>query len=86
MGKPAKHIITYAELLEKIQDLLACYPTECRNIHIDSIEVNLEQVDGANWHVTRHRRSGIDNDWAECWGKILPELRLLRSSYDVVKD
>lgn len=85
MSKLTKQIIPYAELLEKIQGLLVCYP-ECRNIHFDSIEVYLEQVDGANWHVTRHRRSGSDNDWPECWEKIVAEIRHLRSCYDVAKE
>ncbi len=85
MNKPAKQVISYNELLEKIQGLLACYP-ECRNIHIDSVEVYLEQVDGANWHVTRHRRSGNDHDFPECWEKIVSAVRNLRSCYDVVKE
>ncbi len=85
MSKPAKQTILYTELLEKIQGLLVCYP-ECRNIHIDSIEVYREKVDGANWHITRHRRSGHDHDWPECLEKIVAEIRHLRECYDVVKD
>lgn len=45
MTKATKQIIPYAELLEKVQSVLACYP-ECRNIHIDEIQVHQEQIDG----------------------------------------
>ena len=82
MAKPAKQIISYAELLEKVQSLLVCYP-ECRNIHIDGIEVYKERLDGANWHVATYRRSGDDNDLTACREKIVAEIRLLRASYDV---
>lgn len=82
MSKPAKQFLPYAELLEKVQSLLVCYP-ECRNIHIDGIQVYSEQVDGANWHITNYRRSGDDNDLTACREKIVAEIRLLRASYDV---
>ena len=85
MRKPAKQIIPYTELLEKIQSLLVCYQ-ECRNIHIDGITVHREQIDGANWNVIGHRHSGDDHDWPECRGKIVAEIRHLRECYDVVKD
>lgn len=85
MSKPVKQIIPYDELLEKVQSLLACYP-ECRDIHIDGIEVYQEQIDGANWRVTRYRRSGDDNDFPECREKIVSEIRHLRACYDVAKD
>ena len=79
----AKRNIPYAELLEKVQGVLAFFPKECRNLHIDSLEVYREPVDGANWHVARYRRSGDDHDMEECREKILKELRTLRESYDV---
>lgn len=85
MNKPAKQVISCNDLLEKLQGLLVSYP-QCRNIHIDGIEVYREQVDGANWDVTRHRRSGNDHDWPECREKLVPEIRNLRSCYDVVKE
>ena len=81
MNKPAKQIIPYAELLEKVQNLLVCYP-QCRNIHIDALDVYREQVDGANWHVTRYRRSGDDHDWPSCWEAIVADIRHLRTCYD----
>lgn len=81
--KSAKKIIPYAELLEKIQALLACYPQECRNIHIDRIQVYHEQTDGANWKIISYRCSGVDNDLTECREKIASEIRLLRKCYDV---
>jgi len=82
VAKPAKQSIPYAELLEKVQSLLVCYP-ECRNIHVDGIEVYQERVDGANWRITTYRQSGDDNDLAACREKIVAEIRLLRASYDV---
>ena len=83
MNKRAKEVIPYAELLAKVQGLLVCYP-ECRDIHIDAIAVHQEQVDGANWHISTFRRSGDDNDLPACQEKIVTEIRLLRSIYDVV--
>lgn len=82
MNKPAKQVIPYNYLLGKVQGLLVGIDG-CRNLHIDSLDVYQHQVDGANWHVTRHRRSGDDNDWPGCWEAILPEVRHLRSIYDV---
>jgi hypothetical protein len=81
--KRPKQKLPYAELLAKVQGLLAIYPKECRNIHIDGLQVYPEQVDGANWHVTMYRRSGDDNDLSECREKIAAELRILREAYDV---
>lgn len=85
MAKREKQTIPYDELIKKIQGLLACYPEECRNIHIDGVEVYREQVDGANWRVTGYRRSGDEHDWDACWHKIVAEIRVLREAYDVVK-
>lgn len=82
MTTAPKPIISYAELLEKVQSLLVCYP-ECRNIHIDGIVVHQEQVDGANWHINTFRRSGDDNDLCACREKIVAEIRNLRACYDV---
>ena len=82
MNRPAKQAISYDELLGKVQNLLVG-SNVCRNLHIDSLEVYLEQRDGANWDVTRHRRSGDDNDWPACWNFILKDIRLLRTTYDV---
>lgn len=83
MKRIVKEIIPYDELLAKVQSLLACYP-ECRNIHIDHLDVYVEQRDGANWDVTRYRRSGDDNDWIACREKIVSEIRQLRACYDAV--
>lgn len=85
MSKPAKQTIPYGELLEKIQFLLVAYG-ECRNIHIDGIEVYRERTDGANWHVTTHRCSGNVNDWPACWEMIVADIRHLRECYDVAED
>lgn len=82
MTKTAKQIIPYAALLEKVKSLLACY-LECRNIHIDGIQVYREQTDGANWHITSIRRSGDDNDLPACQEKLFAEIRHLRACYDV---
>lgn len=84
MTQHAKKIIPYADLLEKVQSLLVIY-AECHNIHIDGIEVYREHIDGANWHVTRYRRSGSDHDWTECHDKIAAEIRHLRACYDVAE-
>jgi len=83
MPKRPKQVIPYAELLVKVQGLLAFYRKECRNIQIDGLQVYREQVDGANWHVVTYRRSGDDNDLYECREKLAAELRTLRESYDV---
>ena len=85
MNKREKQVIPYAELLEKLQGLLASYPVECRNIHIDAVTVYPEQHDGANWYVNYYQRSGDDNDLPACKEKILPEIRILRESYDVAE-
>lgn len=85
MATRRKQSIPYDELLAKVQGLLASYPQECRNLHIDALQVHEEQVDGANWHVGGYRRSGDDNDWHECREKIAAEIRLLRQAYDVAR-
>ena len=82
MDRTKKQVIPCAEMLKKIQFLLVSYP-ECRNIHVDGIEVYKEQNDGANWHVTFFPRSGGDNDLLECKDKIISEIRNLRECYDV---
>lgn len=82
MSKRQKQVVPYLELLAKVQGLLIGQ-YDCRNIHIDGIEVYREQIDGANWRVVRHRHSGSDNDWPACWEKIVPDIRLLRECYDV---
>ena len=78
-----KMVIRYAELLAKVQGVLTSYPQECRNIHVDALEIYRESVDGANWDIRSYRRSGDDNDWTECSERIMNEIRLLRESYDV---
>ena len=82
MSTRPKDVIPYLDLLGKVQALLAGLH-ECRNIHIDGIEVYREQVDGANWHISRHRQSGSDHDWPTCREKIVAEIRHLRVCYDV---
>lgn len=42
-----KEIIAYPELLEKIQ-IIVSSSAECHDIHIDAIDVQTEEVDGAN--------------------------------------
>lgn len=83
MATDRKQVIPYDELLEKVRSVIAAYPKECRNIHVDSLQVHAETVDGANWHVAMFRRSGDDNDLVECRERILSDLRLLRQAYDV---
>lgn len=83
MATRKKQVISYEELLGKIQGLLVFYPKECRNIHIDGLQVYREQVDGANWHVVSYRRSGDDNDLDECREKLAADIRTLRQAYDV---
>ena len=83
MTERAKPTIPYPELLKKVQGILAFFPEECRNVHIDNLEVYREQVDGANWHVATYRCSGDDNDLVECKEKLVMKLRALRDSYDV---
>jgi hypothetical protein len=81
-----KEVLTYADLLEKVQGLLAFYPQECRNIQINGLQVYREQVDGANWHIGMFQRSGDENDLVECRESIVAELRTLRVAYDVDPD
>ena len=83
MTNAKKEVIAYAKLLEKVQSILACFPAECRNIHIDGIQVYRERTDGANWHITNWRRSGDDNDLPVCREKMIAEIRHLRTCYDV---
>lgn len=80
---PAKQRISYADLVDRLEGVLASYPEECRNIHLDAVEVYREQVDGANWHLKGHRQSGDDHDWPECWEKIRADVDALRQRYDV---
>jgi len=86
MNKPSKQIIPCTELLEKIQSLLVCYREECRNIHIDGIQIYRGQVDGANWGLPPPRCSGDDHDWPECWENIAAEIGKLRECYDVAEN
>lgn len=86
MAKRDKQVIPYSEVLAKVQALLVVYAIECRNLHIDSLQVHSERVDGANWHLAGYRRSGDDNDWPACREKIAAELRILRAAYDVDPD
>ncbi|MBI3144393.1 MAG: hypothetical protein HYZ18_03820 [Pseudogulbenkiania sp.] len=83
MATSKKQVIPYGELLEKVQGVIASYPKGCRNIHVDSLQVHAESIDGANWHVATYRRSGDDNDLTECRARIASDLRLLRLAYDV---
>ncbi len=85
MTNPAKLIISYDELLEKIQFLLASYP-ECHDIIINEIEVIPKQSDRANWHVINYRRSGDEYDLPDCKDKIMSEIIHLRECYDVAAD
>jgi len=83
MTKPAKQLISYDDLLKKIQFLLASYP-ECHDIIINEIKVIPEQSDRANWHVINYRRSGDDYNLPGCKDKIMSEIIHLRECYDVV--
>jgi len=85
MTNPTKQLISYDDLLKKIQFLLVSYP-ECHDISINEIEVIPEQSDGANWHVINYRRSGDDNDLPDCKDKIRLEIIRLRECYDVAAD
>ena len=82
MPKAAKPVLPYLELLGKVQGLLVgC--KECRNLHIDALQVLAEESDGANWYVARIRQSGDDHDVAECRKLVNADLVQLRMSYDV---
>jgi hypothetical protein len=83
MATGKKQVISYDELLEKVQSVIAAYPNECRNIHVEALQVHVESVDGANWHLATYRRSGDDNDLNQCRTQILSDLRVLRQTYDV---
>lgn len=85
MSTPTKQIISYPELLNKVQSLLVSHP-DCRNIRIDRLEVYQEQVDGANWHIGTMLASGNDNDLKACRNRILEDIQFLRQSYDVMVD
>ena len=84
MNRHPKQIISYSELMKKIHNILADF-TECRNIHIDGIEIYQEQNDGANWDITRYRQSGSDHDFPECRNKIVEKIYLLRVNFDVAE-
>jgi len=79
----AKQIVRYNDLMKMIQDILDSHKAECRNIHIDGIEVYKGQNDGANWNITRFRQSGNNHDLSECRTIIDEEICRLRESYDV---
>ena len=85
MPKPVKQVLPYLELLAKVQGLLVgC--KECRNLHIDALQVLAEESDGANWYVARIRQSGDDHDLAGCRKIVNADLVQLRLSYDVDPD
>lgn len=85
MATRPKEVLPYLELLAKVQSLLVgCM--ECRNLHIDSLQVLAEDSDGANWYVARIRQSGGDHDVMECRKLVNADLVLLRMSYDVDPD
>ena len=85
MSKPTKQIISYPELLNKVQSLLVRHP-DCRNIHIDRLEVYQEQLDGANWHIGTMLPHGDDSDLRACTNRIIEDIELLRRTYDVIVD
>ena len=85
MTNPAKQLISYDDLLKKIQFLLDSYP-ECHDIIINEIQVIPEQSDRANWHVINYRRSGDVYDLPDCKGKFMSEIIHLRECYDVAAD
>ena len=85
MTKPTKQLISYDDLLKKIQFLLDSYP-ECHDIIINEIQVIPKQSDGANWHVINYRRSGDDYDLPGCKDKIMSEIIHLREYYNVAAD
>ena len=78
----AKEIISYDELLEKIQKLVSSC-VECSDIHIDAIQTYPQDVDGANWNITSMRRSGDDNDLVACKEVITESILNLRQNYNV---
>jgi uncharacterized protein YchJ len=85
MATRPKEVLPYLELLAKVQGLLVgC--RECRNLHIDSLQVLAEDSDGANWYVARMRQSGDDHDATECRRFVKTDLVQLRMSYDVDPD
>ncbi len=85
MATRAKKVLPYQDLLEKVQGLLlGC--KECRNLHIDALQVLAEESDGANWYVTKIRRSGDDNDMTACRRHMNADLVQLRMLYDVDAD
>ena len=83
MPDRTKRIISRPALLAHIHAVLARHPHECRNLHIEAIEVHAEPVNGANWSVAPYRRSDGDNDWLYCWEQIGEQIRHLRETYDV---
>jgi hypothetical protein len=83
MTNPAKQLISYDDLLKKIQFLLISYP-ECHDISINEIEVIPEQVDGANWRAINYLPSGDDNNLPGCRDKIRKDVADLREYYEVV--
>jgi len=85
MSKPTKQIISYPELLNKVQSLLVRHP-DCRNIRIDRLEVYQEQLDGANWHIGTMLPRGDDSDLRACRNRIIADIELLRRTYDVIVD
>lgn len=80
----SKDTISYDELLKKVQKIVADHK-ECRNIHIDSINVFPQDVSGSNWDITSIRRSGDDNDIEECKEVIMTEIQALRIKFNVTR-
>ena len=81
MAKHPKQVIPYAELLTKVQDVIAVNPQACRHLDV-GVDVYPDQRDGANWRVVQSRRSGDDNDWIACLQAISADVRVLRETYD----
>lgn len=85
MDKAKKKVLPSHELLKIIGSILDCCP-ECRNIHINGIDVFPEQIDGANWELNWFSQSGADHDWPGCLEKISGKISNLRVCYNVAED
>ena len=85
MGKPEKQIIPYADLLERIQNLLLDCP-KCGNLYIDDIEVYPERRGGANWDVISYRGFGDENDLYKSRELAARHIHALRACYDVIPE
>jgi hypothetical protein len=79
MASDDKQVITYYELMSKVEALLVAHP-ECRKVRIKKIQLLKEKIGTANWHLIT---DGDVRYLNKCEARILEYIRNLRKAYDV---